>query len=79
MLQRPPGVAYNRDMFGIGHWELLFGLACLAFFALGAVVLVVTLASRSQRPSSSLMPCPDCGQSVSPLARICPNCGRPLK
>ena len=29
--------------------------------------------------SSTLVPCPDCGHLVSPLAEVCPSCGRPLR
>ncbi len=29
--------------------------------------------------SSSLIPCPDCGHSVSRLAEACPSCARPLR
>jgi len=29
--------------------------------------------------SSTLVPCPDCGHSISRAAETCPSCGRPLR
>jgi hypothetical protein len=66
-------------MFGIGHWELLISFACLATFAGAVAVAVILLASRQLASNPNLLPCPDCGQRVSPLAVTCPRCGRPLK
>lgn len=27
---------------------------------------------------SNLIPCPDCGHMISPAARACPQCGKPI-
>src|SRR6185437_2544978 len=29
--------------------------------------------------NSNVLPCPDCGQTVSKMAEACPHCGRPMK
>ncbi len=69
-------------MFGIGHWEILLILMCMmAPVGIGATVVLVLLATRQRAAPSgtNLVPCPDCGRGLSPLATNCPNCGRPLK
>ena len=35
-------------------------------------------ASTALPPSTNLIPCPDCGNHVSRLAKACPKCGRPI-
>jgi hypothetical protein len=69
--------------FGMpGPLEILVGLACLGVLA-AAAVLVVVLIVRGGRGSTgggnpNLVPCPDCGQWISRMARACPRCGRPV-
>jgi hypothetical protein len=62
---------------GIGPLELII---VLIFFvcplAVGAGLVVFFL---SKRPPTNLQPCPDCGRGLSPLAKMCPHCGRPLE
>ena len=67
-------------MFGIGHWEILLGLLCMALFAVvAASTAVAALARRTPNPSGNLWPCPDCGRLVSRSAGTCLNvAGRSL-
>lgn len=72
--------------FGMpGAFELMI-LGVIALFVVGVpvVVIVAVLASAKGRGThlhsmQSLVPCPDCGRALSPLAETCPNCGRPMK
>ncbi|MBI5760279.1 MAG: zinc-ribbon domain-containing protein [Planctomycetales bacterium] len=72
-------------MFGVGPMEMLIvGLICVLPFVAGIVVLVVVLTktgTSSPPPINSstgqLVPCPHCGQQLSPRAATCPKCGAP--
>jgi hypothetical protein len=70
-----------------GHLELLVVGAILLLLIgipLLAAALVIVLVLRSSRGASqghaaaNLIPCPDCGRGLSPLAESCPGCGRPV-
>jgi hypothetical protein len=66
---------------GLIHW-LILAVLCLGSVAVAAVVAIVIVSStRSAKRTggSNLAPCPDCGQMLSPLAKACPHCGRPLQ
>ncbi len=62
---------------GIGPMELIIILVvvgCPVAVAAGTLILLL-----SKRPPTDLHPCPDCGRGLSPLAKTCPHCGRPLE
>jgi predicted amidophosphoribosyltransferase len=62
------------------HWLMLL-LICITLLAIpaAAIIVVVIAIRRSAGPSGrNLVPCPDCGNKVSRLAKTCPRCGRPL-
>ena len=67
-------------MFAPGPLEviiiLLIGLACAA---IPVIAIFATLVYCKQKHNSNLIPCPDCGRRLSPLAKMCPNCGRPVE
>ena len=54
------------------------GLAFRAQALMAVVVVIVELAKKQRGTSGNgLVPCPNCGRQISPLAESCPECGRP--
>ena len=66
-------------MFGLGIFELLIlGMVCAGPLVVAVIVVVVVLAKKQGGAAdNALVPCPDCGRPISPLAESCPQCGRP--
>jgi hypothetical protein len=75
----PVGVFWN-----VGPLELVCLAMGFLLIVIPAAIVTVVVATRrgktESRPDNpNLLPCPDCGRFVSPLAVACPQCGRPLK
>jgi hypothetical protein len=64
-------------MVGIGPMEALLILTMMACPL--AICGGVAAYFLSKRRPTNLQPCPDCGHGLSPLAKACPHCGRPLE
>jgi hypothetical protein len=73
-------LVYSIGFFGPpGVWEILILAICFGSFAAIVAVTVFLVVRTQQRKAENLLPCPDCGHWVSPLAESCPKCGRPMK
>ncbi len=68
-------------MLSIGISELIVILVIVAMLAVPIVVaLVVILGKRKGQNSNAaahLVQCSSCGRPVSPLVKVCPECGTP--
>ncbi|MFO0898111.1 MAG: zinc-ribbon domain-containing protein [Pirellulales bacterium] len=87
---RSTDLDYHFRFVGAGSQPVAVGLLAIEFLLCAAVVAVLLVKTRDRLPkprsfelrlkqrTGSLVPCPDCGRSLSPRAVFCPQCGRPF-